>query len=65
MAKKVIPADETTRLILPETACGYEVLGRLFMQWHVLEMTDQDPEVDTRSEEEKARMHQLLDGTGI
>lgn len=65
MAKKVILVDETTRLIMPETAWGYEVLGRLVMQGHALKMTGEDPEVDTRSPEEKARMHQLLDSTGI
>lgn len=65
MAKKVILVDESTRLILPETQWGYEVLGRLFMQGHVLEMTDQDPEVEMRSAEELNRMHQLLESTGI
>lgn len=65
MAKKVILVDETTRLIMPETAWGYEVLGRLFMQGHVLEMTDQDPEVEMRGAEELNRMHQLLESTGI
>lgn len=65
MAKKVILVDKRTRLIMPETQWGYEVLGRLFMKGHALELTDQDPEVDTRDIEEYERMRELLDSTGI
>ena len=65
MAKKVIMVDDFTRVIIPETAWGYEVLGRLIMQGHTVKMTDQDPETLKRFEDEIDRMHQLLDSTGI
>lgn len=57
--------DQKTRLILPNTLWGTRVQEKLSQMGHDVQMTDQDPNLCERDEEELARMHELLGSTGI
>jgi Trk K+ transport system NAD-binding subunit len=54
-----------TRLVLPDSQWGKDVIKALTTMGHHVEITDQDPDSCKRDEAEMARMHQLLDSTGI
>lgn len=63
--KRVFLVDDSTRVILPETAWGERVLTVWHEQGRKVVLTDQDPDLCKRGEEEMLRMHALLDSTGI
>lgn len=54
-----------TRLHLPSTRWAQDVLCKLAEQGHNIRDMGPAPECDTRTEEEKVRVHQLLDSTGL
>lgn len=58
--KQVYLIDKTTRLVLPDTGWGVSVLGSLIAQGKEIEITNEDPEVDLRSPEEKMRAIRIL-----
>lgn len=56
---------DDTRLILPDSQWGKDVITSLFKMGKHVEVTDQDPDSCKRDEAEMARMHALLDATGL
>jgi Trk K+ transport system NAD-binding subunit len=54
-----------TRLVLPDSQWGKDVITALTKKGMHVEVTDQDPDSCKRDEAEMARMHQLLDSTGL
>lgn len=57
--------DSKTRVILPSSQWGSQVLMKLEQMGHTVETTDEDPDQCRRSEEEKQAMMELLDSTGL
>jgi hypothetical protein len=60
-----ILVDGNTRIHLPGSRWGQEVQVKLAQMGHVLQDLGPAPDIDTRSEEEKARVMALLDSTGL
>ena len=63
--KRVFLVDDSTRVILPESLWAEQVLAIFRKQGRKIELTDQDPDLCKRGEEEMLRMHALLESTGI
>jgi hypothetical protein len=65
MVLKVYTVVQTTRLVLPDTMWGQNVIQALARQGYQVEATDQDPDSCKRGPAEMARMNELLDKTGL
>jgi hypothetical protein len=63
--KRVFLVDDSTRVILPESLWAEQVLTAFRAQGRKVELTNQDPDLCERGEEEMLRMHALLESTGI
>jgi hypothetical protein len=61
----VFLVNKNTRMHLPSTAWGYSVQEKLVNLGISVHLTDQEPYPDTRTEEEKARVDELLELTGL
>jgi Trk K+ transport system NAD-binding subunit len=61
----VYKVDNDTRLILPNSQWGNQVLESLAQQGHLVEITGDDPDLCARTEAELARRDQLLAETGL
>lgn len=65
MALSVYKVDGKTRLIMPNSQWGEDVLDKLEELGHDVEMVDEEPELCLRDEEELARRDALLASTGL
>ncbi len=57
--------DQTTRLHLPDSRWSMNVRVKLAQMGHTLQDLGPVPKHDTRTEEEKLRVKELLDSTGL
>lgn len=57
--------EKTTRIILPESRWGEDVLAKLTQSGLQVEMTGEDPESCHRDEVEMARVHAILDSLDV
>lgn len=63
----VYKVDNSTRLVMPNTQWTTQVLDSLRAMGHQIEATDEDPKhvMESRSDDERHRMNELLDSTGL
>jgi hypothetical protein len=57
--------NKDTRIVLPPSQWGKDVLTRLSEQGHVVEETDQNPWLIARNLNEHMRVARYLDSTGL
>lgn len=61
----VYTVDNTTRLVLPTSQWAHNVIEKLGQMGHSVRLTDQDPDLLVRDEEELLRRDTLLESTGM
>ncbi len=64
MALSVYRVNQNTRLVMPDSQWTKDVLEKLEELGYQVELTDEDPELCLRDEEELARRDAILEQTG-